>query len=293
MSTMSAYAFGTMSIGRDPSRIRHDISLARDAMEAGVSFHTSHRYSSVNNYNVLRRAFREAPDQVPPCICKIRCYNADTIRCDVEDTLLQLELDTIHVAQLSRRSGESKKDVVEDFLSEGPMWEACMELREAGLVGDYFLELFVSCSREAVRAVEQNLFDGYAFYYSVVDREVTNELARMLREREEPIISIRTVGGGKIFPGAVDRMRREEPDHYYLDRISDLEPIYERSESRDWLDFALRFLLSQPNVCTTVGGTASKEHLEDFVESVAGVRPLPAELVEEIHGLHDEWMTGF
>jgi aryl-alcohol dehydrogenase-like predicted oxidoreductase len=182
---------------------------------------------------------------------------------------------------------------VEDFSNQGPMWETCMELREAGLVHDYFLELFISCSQEALRAVERNLFDGYAFYYSIVDREITNELAHMLRRREAPIISIRTVGGGKIFPPAFERMRREEPDHYYLERIADLEPIFERSQSRDWLDFALRFLLSQPNVCTTVGGTASKQNLQHFVEASAQVRPLSPELVEEIHCLHDRWMKEF
>ena len=80
------------------------------------------------------------------------------------------------------------------------MWQACCELKERGLIGRLALELFVSCSEEGVRAIERGLFDAYAFYYSVVDREVTNRAFRAFREQQAGIISIRTVGGGKILP---------------------------------------------------------------------------------------------
>lgn len=289
---MSPYTFGTMAIGRDPGRIRRDIRLARAAMDSGVWFHTARRYACVDSYNVLGRAFREDPANIPPCTCKIRCYNADTIRIDVEDTLSLLDMETVAVAQLSKRSGE-RKEIVDDFLAEGPMWQACRELHEEGLVENFALELFVSCSEEGIRAVEGNLFDAYAFYYSIVDREVTNDLFRALQAGRAPIISIRTVGGGKIFPAVRERLRREEPDHYYLDRLDDLEPVFEQSDSRDWLDFAFRFLLGQPNVRTTVGGTADEEHLQDFIETAASAEPLPAELVGAIERLHDRWMAEF
>ncbi len=292
MPEMSSYSFGTMSIGGDPYRIHDDIRLARIAMDAGVWFHTCRRYSSVDSFNVLGRAFREDPAHIPPCICKIRCHTADALRIDVEDTLSLLGLETVHVAQLSKRSGE-RKEIVDDFLSEGPMWQTCHELRERGLVRHFALELFTSCSPEGLTALQRDMFDAYAFYYSVVDREVTNSLFEALMEKGAPIISIRAVGGGKIFPEAVERLRREQPEHYYLGRLAGLEQIFERSGSRDWLDFAFRFFRSQPNILTSIGGTSNEKHLRAYLEAASRAEPLPDNLVQAVHGLQNDWMTGF
>lgn len=292
VSDMSFYTFGTMSIGKDNDRIRADIALAREAMDAGVWFHTCRGYASVNNFNVLGRAFREDPDHVPPCMCKIRCYNADTIRIDVEDTRSLLAKDRVEVAQLSTRSGQ-RKEIVDDFLAEGPMWQACCEVRDAGHVGSFLLEVFVSCSEEGLRAVENDLFDGYGTYFSVLAREVSNPLWRAIRERGAPLVSICSIAGGKVMPAVAERLAAEEPDHYILPRRAGLVPIFERSGCADWLEFSLAFLRAHPNLISTVGGTASSEHLHEFLDTAARVRPLAADLVADIHALQADWMAEF
>jgi aryl-alcohol dehydrogenase-like predicted oxidoreductase len=289
---MSFYTFGTMSIGKGNDSIRPGIALAREAMDAGIWFHTCRGYASVNNYNVLGRAFREAPDRVPPCICKIRCYNADALRIDVEDTRSLLGKDCVEVAQLSARSGE-RKEIVDDFLAQGPMWQACCELREAGHVGSFLLELFVSCAEEGLRAVECDMFDGYGFYFSALAREVTNGLWAALAERDAPVVSICSIAGGNIMPAVAQRLAAERPDHYLLPRRAGLVPVFERSGCADWLEFSLAFLRAHPNVATTVGGTSSREHLHAFLETAARVQPLAADLAREIHALQDEWMAEF
>ena len=289
---MSHYSFGTMSIGSDPGSIRSDIKLVRAAMDAEVWFHTCRRYACVDNFNVLGRALQECPEKIPGFICKIRCYNAETIRIDLEDTVRLLGLEAVDVAQLSKRSGE-QKEIVDDFLHEGPMWEACCKAREDGLVRWLALELFVSCAEEGLTAVRHDMFDAYAFYYSVIDREVTNGLFRALQEKQAPVISIRTVGGGKIFPPVRERLRKEQPDHYYLRRLAALDPLFEKSGSRDWLDFAFRFLFGQENVPTTVGGTASADHLQEYLAAAASAEPLPDALIQEVHALQSQWLAEF
>ncbi len=291
---MSAYTFGTMTVGKDIARIDEDIALIHEVLDEDLWLHTARGYGSVNNYNVLGRALRSAPKPPAGVMAKVRCYNADILRFDVEDTLALLGVERLDIVQLSTRSGEPKRAIVEDFLRGGPMYEACCELRDAGTVGSFVLELFVSCAAEGLEAVEAELFDGYATYFSIIDRELSNPLWRAIVERQAPLISIRSIGGGKILPGPAARLRAEQPDHYYLPRLAALEPIFGRSGCGDWLEFAFRFFAAHPFVPSTVGGTANPEHFRQLLHaSRTHTEPLPAEIVTETHALQDEWMAPF
>ena len=287
LPAMSRYTFGTMSIGKDLDAIRADIALARAAMEAGVWFHTCRRYACMDNYNVLGRAFREAPSQIPPCICKIRSDNADILRFDVEDTARLLGLEKVHVAQMVQ-TDKSDRRIVDDFLHQGPRWETCCRLKEEGLVGHLVLEVFFSCSADGIRAVEHDLFDGFIFYYNLLARELRNDLFHLLCGRNEKVLSLRTVGGVLDEPLAApadDAARRR------AQRLGDLVPVFEESGCADWLEFSMRFLFSKENVPTTIGGTSNPAHLDRFLELAASVAPLPPAPVARIDALQDDWMA--
>jgi aryl-alcohol dehydrogenase-like predicted oxidoreductase len=276
------YTFGTMSVGKDLHAIDADIALVRSAMEAGVWFHTCRRYACVDNYNVLGRAFREAPSQIPRCICKIRTDNADILRFDVEDTVSLLGLQRVDVAQLVQ-TDKTNRLIADDFLQQGPRWQACCELRERGLIGNLVLEVFFACSGDGLRALESDLFDGFIFYYNLLARELSNDLFHRIEGQGRPILSLRTVGGVLDAP--------QDPADYRARRQQQLADIYEASACGDWLEFSMRFLCSKPNVITTIGGTSNPAHLQRFLDLAATIEPLPEALVARIDALQDDWMA--
>jgi aryl-alcohol dehydrogenase-like predicted oxidoreductase len=285
---LSRYTFGTMSLGRDVERLGEDVKVARAAMDAGVWFHTSQEYSNGGTFMVLRKAFEETPGRTPQLIVKTRCNHADVLRFDVEDALRRLGVERVALAQLCKSTHE-KREVVDDFLAQGPMWRTSRELEEKGLVGAFVMEVFASFSGDAARAVERDLFPGYIFYYNLIERQTSNGLQALLEERRSMLLSLRTMAGGVIDPARAGRLREKSSDDPRLTRLERLRPLFERSGCATWLEFAVRFCLGAPGVETTVAGTRRIEHLEAFVEAAEGAQPLPADVARGIAELHREW----
>jgi len=278
-----------MSVGGDVSAIKADMALVREAMDAGVWFHTCVRYACGADYNLLGRTFADARGKVPACICKIRCDNAEILRIDVENTLSRFGLERIHVAQLSRTARDRKEAVVEDFARQGPMWYQCHTLRERGLVGAFVLEVFFGCSAEAATAVEGGLFDGYAFYFNALNRETNNAFFDAATEARCPLISIRS--GGFLDGDWRERVSRENPGHRDLKMHDELQPLFARSGCRDWLEFSLRFLFSLESVVTAIGGTRSPAHLRRHLEIWRTASPLPQDIVAGVLDIQRRWMA--
>ena len=287
---LTPYTFGTMSLGRDTANFAHDVSVARQAMEKGLWFHSSRSYGTQGGtFNVLRQAFADAPGQVPQTIFKIGCENADLIENDVAFTLQTLGLPKMEVAQLAGKTHE-KRDIVEDFLAKGPMYQVCQKLKESGVVEHFVFEIFYSYAADALKAVVNDLFDGYIFYYSLLERQVSNEIEAVLEQKKLPILSLRPNAGGFLSNSDNMRQRRlKTPDHPAFLRLDELAPLFEKSGCRDFLEFSLRFLASHSLVKTTIAGTADHAHLHSLAESVSSALPLDKNLVEEVRQLQSKW----
>ncbi len=280
MPELTRYTFGSMSLGHSIERTAEDVAVARQAMEAGVWFHTSQEYSGGDCFRVLRHAFDEAPGQRPPLIVKVRCDDARVLRFDVEDVMRRLGVERVDLAQLCRARHDARP-IVDDFLAGGPMHEVCCALRDEGKVGNFTFEVFTGFSQDATRALENELFDAYTFYYSLVNREGDNRFHRALEAKGAPVLALRTVGGGLVFPERAKRRAEKRPDDPDLQLRRRIEPIVEQ-HGGDWFDLNFRFILSTPNVVTTIGGTASSDHLKRYIEAAEGFEPLEASVVEEI-----------
>ncbi|MFU8780586.1 MAG: hypothetical protein ACNA71_06120, partial [Kiritimatiellia bacterium] len=98
--TFSRYAFGSMSLGRNPASVDADLVVARRAMDAGVWFHSSPTYNNGFTFMVLRRAFDENRAGVPRMIVKVRDATPALMRFEVEDSCRRLGLEALDVAQL-------------------------------------------------------------------------------------------------------------------------------------------------------------------------------------------------
>ena len=287
---LSSLTFGAMSLNGAPENFSSQLKVARAAMDSGVSFHASQEYAGGGTFMVLRHAFAEERSKVPQMILKIRCDDARYLRFDVEDALRRLDIERVDIAQLCRAKHD-RRPVVDDFLAQGEMWQACQDLVQEGKVGEFVLEIFASFSPDAIRAVEAELFPACIFYFSPGERQTSNELFDLLQKRQTPVLSLRTMWGGYFNQERIDALRAREPHHASLAKYEALRGIYDRSGCASWAEFSLAFLRTMPQVVTSIAGTSNISHLQGLLEADQRARPLAADLAEEIHSLHREWNT--
>jgi predicted aldo/keto reductase-like oxidoreductase len=234
-------------------------------MDAGVWFHTSHTYG--NALEVLRNAFDQDRSKVPKLIVKLIGSSTDEIREVVRQNLEPLGLDTLELGQLCLGLDGQLAD---ELASGDGFYEALAALKDEGLVRRFVLEVF-----------------PWTFYLNPLQRFASNELWDLLVERGEPIIAMRTVAGGPVHrlrdvPGAAWK-------DYLQKRAAEVTPIFERSGVESWTEFCVRFAHSFPQVRATVGATARRENLEEFLSVAKHIEPLAQDIQEEIIRLHYRW----
>jgi aryl-alcohol dehydrogenase-like predicted oxidoreductase len=274
LPTISRYTFGTGNVN-DPANAEH-IKVARAAMEAGVWFHTSDAYGNGGTFEVLKAAFNEAPSQRPKCIFKVDGQGADKLRAVVEKSVTETGVDRVDIAQVCGNPAP------ETLVPGAPLYETMVELKQKGMVGSYVLENFYGFSPNTLQSVSNDRFDGYIYYYNVINREVSSELFDALQAAHAPQLALRSIGGALATFGWSDDKEEMERE---------LEAIYEKSGAPSRLDFRYRFPLSNPNVRTTIGATSKVAHLHELLEADRNFRPLPAETVAAIESLHRKWFA--
>lgn len=243
------------------------IKVTRLGMEAGIWFHVSDYGNGV--YTMLGRAFREDPAQVPPCIFKLDGLGPQAFRASLEDALRRTGKERIEIGQVCGNP-------VDESLA--PLAEELSKAREEGLVGSYIMDVIYSYSPKVIAAVEADLFDGYIFYYNVMERELSATANAVLTARGTPVLAMRTFGGrdGSNYVN--------QPDH---PRAQALEALYRQSGCENRVEFCVRFPLSLPQVRTTIGSSSRITHLQAFL--AADRRPLAPEIVTGIQALHQAW----
>jgi len=271
---LSRFTFGTGCVDQpdDPQHVR----VVRQAMDAGVWFHSSHVYGDGRVFQTMKKAFGEDPKRTPKCIFKVDGLGADLLRDTVRASIEGTGVARVDIAQVCGNPDASV------FLPGSAMSDTMIELKEKGLVGNYVLEIFWRGSPHAIESLRNDRFDAYIFYYNLVNREVSDELFDLLHQTKANILSLRTLGGGvDSYHGATD------PEAARLT----LEDLYRRSGCRTPLEFRARYVLSDPQVRTTIGGTKNLDHLATVIQACENATPLAAEIVEGVHALHREWFA--
>jgi aryl-alcohol dehydrogenase-like predicted oxidoreductase len=283
------YTFGAMWLGAEETRRREDIRIARAAMDAGVWFHASSTYNRGLSYAILRMAFNEAPNQRPPLIIKIRDFDAAWLRFEVEDTLRRLGVDHIDIAQL-RCDGRGPGGMLADTVSQGPLWTCCRELEAEGKVTVFYVNCFRAFDDEVGRAVDAHAVQGVILYWSPLEREASDALFARIQQENLPLISLRTLAQGIMFPGPQSSLLARNPSDPRMRRLAALRPVYGLSGCRTWGEFSIRYLVAQAGFCTTVGGTGSLVHLREFLD--APTEPLPIDLVRSVDSILSDAFDG-
>ena len=277
---LSRYTYGTTRLGDGSIPFDARVQIARAAIEAGVALHTSHTYGDA--LQVLRAAFDQDRAHIPPLIVKIGWDSVAQVREVIGQNLEPLGLDHLAVGQLCLGGA-----LAEQFRTGGPACEDLRGLKAEGLVGRFVLEVWPWTSDVPVDALRggyaDGLIDGYIFYLNPLQRFASDELWDLIRERGETIVAMRTVAGGSVY-----HIRENGPE-YLRARAAEVAPLFERSGCATWTEFCARFIFGFPQVVTTVGATARAENLQEFLDAVQAVTPLPTDIQMEVEALQRRW----
>jgi len=270
MKSLTPYTFGSMSLGKNPTDIKEDLIIARRAMEADVWFHSSPTYNQGFTYMVLRQAFDENRSRVPKMVLKVRDATVPLMRFEVEDSCRRLGLDTIDIAQLVSMD-PSPGNLVDQLRGNGgPLADELASLRSRGLIQQAVLFLTPQNSDAAVAALKSGLIEGVILYWNACQRDCSATAWAAIREKKIPTLALRTLGGGPA-----DKNSSAKADQ--------LAALIKSSGSRNASEFNLRLAASEPVIRTTIGGTASLAHLEDFLKPAT--QPLSAEILQQVERL--------
>ena len=284
LNGITPYIYGTTRLGDNKVPREERIKVARAAMNAGVWFHTARMYGDA--LEVLGEAFAQAPTQVPKLIIKIGWENIGQLRGSIEENLRPLGLSGVQLGQLCL-SGE----LATDFANGGNCYRVFQDLKDAGLVQGYVVEVFPWTSESPLKALRagytQGIIDGFIFYLNPLQRFASNSLWDEIVKRNQPIIAMRTVSGGPV------HKLRDVPGFAWKDylqkRAVEVAPIFERAGLKSWTEFCVRFAHSFPQVKATVGATSKVENLNEFLAAKDHLMPLPQNIVREIEALHYKW----
>jgi aryl-alcohol dehydrogenase-like predicted oxidoreductase len=272
MMPLTPYTFGTMSLGRNPADVAQDLVVVRRALEAGVSFHSSPTYNQGFTFMVLRLAFDEDRSRVPKMVIKVRDASVALMRFEVEDSCRRLGLDSIDIAQLVSMDPRPGNLVDQLRGAGGPLVDELALLRERGLIRQAVLFLTQENSDAAVEATKSGLIEGVTLYWNAYQRDCSDSAWATIQEKGIPTLALRTLGGG--------------PSDKISSAIAEnLAELIEASGCRDATEFNLRLAASEPVIQTTIGGTASLEHLDNYLHAAARAAPLSAEILKRLEHL--------
>ena len=239
-------------------------------MKAGVWFHSSPTYNQGFTFMVLRLAFDENRSQVPKLILKVRDGSVPLMRFEVEDSCRRLGLDGIDVAQLVSMDPRPGNLVDQLRQGGGPLAEELASLRDRGLVRQTVLFLNQENSDAAVEAAAtSDLIDGVTLYWNAFQRDCSDAAWAAIQEKAIPVLALRTLGGGPS-----DKACSANPVAWAA--------LLKAADCRDATEFNLRLAASEPAVRTTIGGTASLAHLEEYLECATDALPLPEDILNGV-----------
>jgi aryl-alcohol dehydrogenase-like predicted oxidoreductase len=221
---------------------------------------------------VLRLAFDENRARVPKMIIKVRDATPSLMRFEVEDSCRRLGLDSIDVAQLVSMDPQPGNLVDQLRHGSGPVLDELASLRSRGLIRQAVIFLTPENSEAAVTATKSQLIEGVILYWNACQRDCSATAWNAIREQKIPVLALRTLGGGPN-------------DKHSLPKADDLAALVKDAECRSATEFNVRFAASTPAIRTTIGGTASLAHLEEYLDAARNPVPLPAEILRRAEEL--------
>jgi hypothetical protein len=284
LNDITPYVYGTTRLGDEKIPFNDRVEMAKAAIDTGVWFHTSHWYG--NALDVLRKAFDIDRNKVPKLVVKLGGESIDELRADIHKNIDPLGINNIELGQLCIGG-----KLAEEFANGGNCYQEFQKIKAEHLVNRFVMEVFPWTSETPYHALQSGytdgIIDGFIFYLNPLQRFASNKLWDLLKEKSEPIIAMRTVGGGPVI------QLRDIPGFAWKDYIQkravEVAPIFKRSGIESWTEFCVRFAHSFSQVRATVGSTSKAENLHEFLLAAESIDPLPYDIVDEIVKLQYRW----
>ncbi len=195
----------------------------------------------------------------------VKDYTREGILRTIDESRKKLRMDVIDIVQFHGLPGE--KD------NAKAAFEALLEAKAKGWTR------FVGVSHDgeaAARAAGQWPLDTQEFTYNILYQEADRNLMPTLKGQNMGTIIKRPISNA-IWE------RTERPGDGFSrgpwDRAQTF-PLRELAGEMPLVEFALRFTLSHPEVCTAIVGTTNPDHMADNVRMVEG-GPLPDEVLRK------------
>ena len=197
-------------------------------------------------------------------------YTRENVRAGIQQSLRRMRTDHLDIVQFHGSPSRAQ-------LEQHGAIEELLEQQQAGALR------FIGMSGTIPNLedhIQMGVFDEFQIPYSALQRE-----------HEALISSATSAGAGTVIRGGVARGGPADDKQWDVRRLPEVEPerprqIWEAASLDDLLngmgrmEFMLRFTLSNPDVHTTIVGTAVPEHLAANVKT-ARQDPLPSDLYRE------------
>jgi aryl-alcohol dehydrogenase-like predicted oxidoreductase len=210
------------------------------------------------------------------------CFPPDHIRAYTEKSLQNLGLDRVDLQQFH---------VWEDAWAQDERWQRAVDdLKREGLIGG----IGVSINRwepwNALATLRTGLIDAVQVIYNVFDQAPEDELFPLCRELNIAVIARVPFDEGSLTGTLTKDSRWPDGDWrntYFVpenlaasvDRAEALRPLV--PEGMTMPELALRFILSNPDVSTTIPGMRKLAHVRANIAASDGERLTP-ELIDQL-----------
>jgi aryl-alcohol dehydrogenase-like predicted oxidoreductase len=209
-------------------------------------------------------------------------YPADHIRACTERSLANLDVDTLDLQQFH---------VWSDTWADDERWQREVRaLKDEGLVRAFGISVNRWQPTNVMRALKTGLIDSVQVVYNIFDQAAEDELFPYCQANQIAVIArvpfdegslTGTLTASSSWPDGDWRNTYFSPDKLpaVLARVERLEPLV--PEGMDLPELALRFILENPAVSTTIPGMRRRLHVERNVAASDGQR-LPPRLLEAL-----------
>jgi aryl-alcohol dehydrogenase-like predicted oxidoreductase len=263
--TMGLQSISRLTVGTGPVGTIGDpeqLNVIRRVMDEGDIWMHCANYGE-GSFQNLKAAFSERPSKVPRTIYKVDGITAEGFRTTLRDFLAQTAVTRTDIAQVCGFPLSKEPDAV---------LAAMAMARRQGTADAFIMEVVPSYCDKVPDYIRQGLFDGYTFYYNVIECAASDAVLNLMERQRVPILTMRTFAGGEFFRGTSPHAR-------------ELKGLFQKSGCANETEFCVRFALSVPASVTTIAGTSKLAHLDLLLEAARRFTPLEPRIVERVRVL--------
>jgi methylglyoxal reductase len=268
-------------------------AVVRSAVDMGINFiDTAPIYGSGRSEAVIGRAIKGKRDQVvlaTKCGLKIKGHGIEVdlsarfIREDIENSLKRLGVETIDLYQCHWPDNKT------------PFDETFGELRKLVMEGKVkYIGVSNFDVRQTFAAMDREDIVSNQLQYSLLHKDIQDELLPALRERKVSLLPYGVLGGG-ILTGKYRKPPEVKPgdvkDFFYkfykepewgrtMELVSVMDEIAERHDASD-SHVAINWILSHPEVSSCIVGCRTPQQLNDNIKALD--RGLTGEDIQELN----------